>query len=118
MIFATTTNTRTLFTVASRDRESRSYTTLAHVTDERHALDRITHSGVEHADARHLIDGAAASAYAALMRQREAAPSSSAMLALPAAVHGDLHDAVELGPRGESFRVVATIVSAPGIPVA
>jgi len=118
MNYATTTNTRTLYTIARRERDSREYVTIAHVVDERTAASWITHSGVKQRDAADLIANASEYAYAALMRERESAPSASAMLALPSAVHGDMIDAVEIGPRGESFRVVATIVSAPGVPVA
>ena len=114
--FATTSNTRTLFTIARRDRDSRSYSTLGHVCSERDAIGWMTHSGVEQRVAAELVRNAHSAAFAELHRQREAAPSSSALLALPRAIDGDMIDAVELGPRGESFRIIGTIVSAPGVP--
>jgi hypothetical protein len=118
MTFATTRNTNTLYTVAYRERDSRSYVTVACVVSERHAIDRIAHHGVPHRDASALVRAAAESAQAELANVRSAQPSMSAELAIEPAHHGDMHEHVELGPRGESFRVIATVVCAPGMPVA
>ena len=117
MTYATTRNTTTLYTVAQRERDSRSYTQVVNVASDEQAVQRMTHYGVERSTARDLVEQAHSAAHVALRRLRESAPSGSAELALPAAVHGDLIDGVSITHDGMSFRVIATVVSAPGVPV-
>jgi hypothetical protein len=117
MIYATTRQTTTLYTVGQRSKESRSYAQVLSVASRDQAIARMTHYGVEQKTARELTQQAHAAAHAALELMRENAPSASAELALPSAVHGDAIDSDD-APYGERFRIIATVVSAPGVPVA
>ena len=117
MTYATSRNTITLYTVAQRERDSRSYTTVCNLVDDRQAEQRLTHYGVDARVARELVEQAHDVAHVALRRQRESAHSSSAELALPAIVHGDMIDGSEITHDGMSFRLIASVVSAPSVPV-
>lgn len=115
--YATTMHTTTLYSVAQRSRESREYLQVLNVGDRDQAIARMTHYGVERRHASDVTKRAFENAHAEVSRLRDAAPSASAMLALPAVAHGEYVES-DAGPYGETFRVVATVVSAPGIPVA
>lgn len=116
--YATTRNTTTLYSVGLRFRDGREYTQVASCVDRDQAIGWFTHHGVERRAAAEVVETAHDVAHSALARSREASSGFSGELALPRAIDGDLIDAVEIGPRGESYRVIATVVSAPGIPVA
>jgi hypothetical protein len=116
MTYATTRNTTTLYTIGQRSSESRSYTQVVSVVDDRAARGRLEHYGITPRAASDLLRQASDAAHAALARLRESAPSASAELALPSVVHGDMIDSAD-APHGESFRIIATVVCAPGVPV-
>ena len=116
--FATTRETTILFTLARRDSDSRHYSTLSHLVSDRHAQARLEQDGVSVQNAAAYVRRAIDAARERVRDARAAMPSSSAELALPRALDTDVIDAPELGPRRESYRIIATIVSAPGVPVA
>jgi hypothetical protein len=91
----------TLFSIARRERDSSRYWDLVTGVSHEQAVARFAQDGVERKTASDWVDAA----------QHSVHRYDSAELA----VRGDLFEHVEVGPRGESYKLLAVTVYAPNV---